>query len=152
MMLMEDLLRHLIIIIIVLTTIDLIEVDTTIMIVEVLLIIIEVAIAAEATILLRFIIIIIIEEEIAVEDRVGMAGAARKRYRACRNSLPWKTNGLGSKIGAAHANNVKGRPVSLIFCPIHPLRLLLLVLVFSEEQPPWPIHPSWPPPMRQPPR
>ena len=140
MMLMEDHLHHLIIIIIiiVLTTIDLIAVDTTI-------IIIEVAIAAEATILLRFIIIIIIEEEIAVEDRVGMAGAARKRYRACRNSLPWKTNGLGSKIGAAHANNVKGRPVSLIFCPIHPLRLL-------QEQPPWPIHPSWPPPMRQPPR
>ena len=134
---MEDHLHHLIIIlIIVLTTIDLIAVDTTI-------IIIEVAIAAEATILLRFIIIIIIEEEIAVEDRVGMVD--RKRYRACRNSLPWKTNGLGSKIGAAHANNVKGRPVSLIFCPIHPLRLL-------QEQPPWPIHPSWPPPMRQPPR
>ena len=135
---MEDHLHHLIIIIIiiVLTTIDLIAVDTTI-------IIIEVAIAAEATILLRFIIIIIIEEEIAVEDRVGMVD--RKRYRACRNSLPWKTNGLGSKIGAAHVNNVKGRPVSLIFCPIHPLRLL-------QEQPPWPIHPSWPPPMRQPPR
>ena len=137
---MEDHLHHLIIIlIIVLTTIDLIEVDTTIMIVEM-------AIAAEATILLLIfiiIIIIIIEEEIAVEDRVGMVD--RKRYRACRNSLPWKTNGLGSKIGAAHVNNVKGRPVSLIFCPIHPLRLL-------QEQPPWPIHPSWPPPMRQPPR